>query len=67
MWNLWSCRVYGPVTTYEMRDTTVTILFSTGLVLLAFFLVLRLYPPLGARAAGARLQTVRGSAHYVKN
>jgi L-ascorbate metabolism protein UlaG (beta-lactamase superfamily) len=50
-----------------MRDTTVTILLGTGLVLLAFCLVLRLYPPLGAKAAGNRLQTVRGSAHYVKN
>lgn len=43
------------------------ILFGAVLVLLAGFLILRLYPPLGAKAAGDRLQAVRSSAHYTKN
>ncbi|RAU96148.1 hypothetical protein DQG13_21005 [Paenibacillus sp. YN15] len=37
------------------------------LVLLAVFLIVRLYPPLGAKAAGSRLQAVHSSAHYAKN
>lgn len=43
------------------------ILLGAVLVLLTGFLIVRLYPPLGAKVAGSRLQAVHSSAHYAKN
>lgn len=45
----------------------MAILIVALVLVLGGYMIVRLYPPLGARAEGDRLLAVRGSSHYTRN